>query len=128
MLPSSISLDGNGQRYRALSYKHIGDMAGVFGQLFDKIKAWIAWSWTYLWALWFMLVVFVIYVLRGPLKIGDNFAHGKFKFAILPIIVNRPPQTSPSPVSFSASWTTLVASASTGCIIKAAADKHGHLI
>lgn len=43
--------------------------------MFDKLKAWIAWSWTYLWAMWFMLVVFVVYVLRGPLRIGENVSH-----------------------------------------------------
>ncbi|XP_066995053.1 protein ST7 homolog isoform X5 [Anabrus simplex] len=37
-----------------------------------KIKCWIVWSWTYLWAFWFLLVVFVIYYLRGPLKISEN--------------------------------------------------------
>ena len=52
-------------------------MAGIFSRFFDKIKAWIAWSWTYLWALWFILVVFVVYILRGPLKIGENVSNGK---------------------------------------------------
>ncbi|GFX84559.1 suppressor of tumorigenicity 7 protein homolog, partial [Trichonephila clavipes] len=36
-------------------------------------KRWLSWSWTYLWLLWLALVVFVIYVLRGPLKINENF-------------------------------------------------------
>ena len=44
--------------------------------MFDRIKTWIAWSWTYLWAFWFILVMFVVYVLRGPLKIGENVAYG----------------------------------------------------
>lgn len=58
----------------------------------SKLKDWIVWSWTYLWAFWFLLVrdtrctavpstgltfaslqvVFVLYYLRGPLKIGEN--------------------------------------------------------
>jgi len=54
-------------------------MAGFLGKMFDKLKAWIAWSWTYLWAMWFVLVVFVVYVLRGPLRIGENVSHGKLK-------------------------------------------------
>jgi len=34
------------------------------------------WSWTYLWAFWFLLVLFVIYYLRGPLKISENIGMG----------------------------------------------------
>ncbi|XP_041348529.1 suppressor of tumorigenicity 7 protein homolog isoform X2 [Gigantopelta aegis] len=41
--------------------------------MFEKFKSWIAWSWTYLWAVWFILVVFVIYILRGPLKLTTMF-------------------------------------------------------
>ncbi|OXA45816.1 Suppressor of tumorigenicity 7 protein [Folsomia candida] len=37
-----------------------------------KFKNWVVWSWTYLWAFWFLLVVFVLYYLRGPLKISEN--------------------------------------------------------
>ena len=36
------------------------------------LKEIIAWSWTYLWAAWFILVAFVLFYLRGPLKIGEN--------------------------------------------------------
>eukprot|EP00096_Caligus_rogercresseyi_P005657 TRINITY_DN21626_c0_g1_i1.p1 TRINITY_DN21626_c0_g1~~TRINITY_DN21626_c0_g1_i1.p1 ORF type:complete len:576 (-),score=173.47 TRINITY_DN21626_c0_g1_i1:264-1991(-) len=39
---------------------------------FRKLKDWIVWSWTYLWAFWFLLFVFVVYYLRGPLRIGEN--------------------------------------------------------
>lgn len=38
----------------------------------SKLKDFVVWSWTYLWAFWFLLVVFVLYYLRGPLKIGEN--------------------------------------------------------
>jgi len=51
-------------------------MADVLRKMFDKLKTWIAWLWTYLWALWFLLVVFVVYILRGPLRIGENFTSG----------------------------------------------------
>jgi len=47
----------------------------VFGFL-RRIKSWIVWSWTYLWAFWFLLVLFVIYYLRGPLKISENIGMG----------------------------------------------------
>merc|ERR1712021_72405 len=40
----------------------------------NKLKEFIVWSWTYLWAFWFLLVVFVLYYLRGPLKIAENVA------------------------------------------------------
>ena len=53
------------------------NMAGVISRAFDKIKSWIGWLWTYLWLLWFMLVVFVVYILRGPLKLGENLTYGK---------------------------------------------------
>ncbi len=52
-------------------------MAGLLTRFFDAIKAWIAWSWRYLWAAWFCLVVFVVYMLRGPLKLGENFNYGE---------------------------------------------------
>ena len=37
-----------------------------------KTKDLIVWSWSYLWAFWFLLVAFVIFYLRGPLKISEN--------------------------------------------------------
>uniref|UniRef100_A0A915KDN4 Protein ST7 homolog n=1 Tax=Romanomermis culicivorax TaxID=13658 RepID=A0A915KDN4_ROMCU len=40
--------------------------------MLGRLKSWITWSWTYLWALWFLLVVALIYILRGPLKIGES--------------------------------------------------------
>ena len=52
-------------------------MADVLRKMFAKLKIWIAWLWTYLWALWFLLVVFVVYVLRGPLRIGENLTSGE---------------------------------------------------
>lgn len=40
--------------------------------MFGKLKSWVTWSWTYLWALWFLLVIALIYILRGPLKISET--------------------------------------------------------
>lgn len=40
----------------------------------SNIKRWLSWSWTYLWLLWFILVIFLVYVLRGPLRISENIA------------------------------------------------------
>uniref|UniRef100_A0A8C0Z9U5 Suppressor of tumorigenicity 7 protein homolog n=1 Tax=Cyanistes caeruleus TaxID=156563 RepID=A0A8C0Z9U5_CYACU len=32
------------------------------------------WSWTYLWTLWFFIMLFLVYILRVPLKINDNLS------------------------------------------------------
>jgi len=37
-----------------------------------KAKDLIVWSWTYLWAAWGLSVAFVLFYLRGPLKISEN--------------------------------------------------------
>ncbi|XP_052780700.1 suppressor of tumorigenicity 7 protein homolog isoform X2 [Mya arenaria] len=50
-------------------------MAGFLSRFCGQIKGWIQWSWTYLWAVWFMLVVFVVYILRGPLKLSENMSY-----------------------------------------------------
>lgn len=52
-------------------------MAGNVCRFFTKIKELIIWSWSYLWALWFLLVISVVYYLRGPLKITDNIGMGE---------------------------------------------------
>jgi len=52
-------------------------MASFLSRCLDKVKSWIHWSWTYLWAVWFMLVIFVVYILRGPLKLSENLSYGK---------------------------------------------------
>jgi len=46
----------------------------VLMTVLNKLKEFIVWSWTYLWAFWFLLVVFVLYYLRGPLRIAENVA------------------------------------------------------
>lgn len=43
-------------------------------RLLNKLKEFIIWSWSYLWAFWFLLVGFVLYYLRGPLRIAENVA------------------------------------------------------
>ncbi|VDM43274.1 unnamed protein product [Toxocara canis] len=40
--------------------------------MISRLKSWITWSWTYLWALWFLLVIALIYILRGPLRITES--------------------------------------------------------
>ncbi|XP_078340045.1 suppressor of tumorigenicity 7 protein homolog isoform X2 [Crassostrea virginica] len=50
-------------------------MAGFLSRCIEKIKSWIHWSWTYLLAVWVVLVVFVVYILRGPLKLSENLSY-----------------------------------------------------
>ncbi|MFH4973653.1 hypothetical protein AB6A40_000362 [Gnathostoma spinigerum] len=40
--------------------------------MIGRLKSWITWSWTYLWVLWFLLVIALIYILRGPLRITES--------------------------------------------------------
>lgn len=50
-----------------------------------KVKKWIGWSWTYLWGVWFLAMIFLLYILRNPLKLRENvflgirFTVGSFK-------------------------------------------------
>ncbi|CAB4010151.1 ST7 homolog, partial [Paramuricea clavata] len=37
-----------------------------------KVKKWIGWSWTYLWGVWFLTMIFLLYILRNPLKLREN--------------------------------------------------------
>ncbi|EFO16727.1 hypothetical protein LOAG_11776 [Loa loa] len=40
--------------------------------MITRLRSWVTWSWTYLWALWFLLVIALIYILRGPLHITES--------------------------------------------------------
>merc|ERR1719322_1271531 len=46
----------------------------VLMTILHKFKDFVVWSWTYLWAAWCLLVVFLLYYLRGPLRISENVA------------------------------------------------------
>ncbi|KAK6109527.1 ST7 family protein [Brugia pahangi] len=39
--------------------------------MITRLRSWVTWSWTYLWALWFLLVIALVYILRGPLHITE---------------------------------------------------------
>ncbi|KAG8514661.1 Suppressor of tumorigenicity 7 protein [Galemys pyrenaicus] len=43
----------------------------------EQLKSCVVWSWTYLWTVWFFIVLFLVYILRVPLKINDNLSTGK---------------------------------------------------
>lgn len=47
----------------------------------EQLKSCIVWSWTYLWTVWFFIVLFLVYILRVPLKINDNLSTGKARAA-----------------------------------------------
>ncbi|XP_036281054.1 suppressor of tumorigenicity 7 protein isoform X8 [Pipistrellus kuhlii] len=49
-------------------------MAEAGAGFVEQLKACAVWSWTYLWAVWFFLVLFLVYVLRVPLRIHDNWS------------------------------------------------------
>ncbi|KAK6028656.1 ST7 protein, partial [Ostertagia ostertagi] len=46
----------------------------------SRVKSWLTWSWTYLWALWFLLVIVLVYILRGPLKITESIENASSYF------------------------------------------------
>ncbi|KAK9399569.1 suppressor of tumorigenicity 7 protein [Crotalus adamanteus] len=47
-------------------------MAETGGGFLEQLKSCIIWSWTYLWTFWFFAMLFLVYILRVPLKINDN--------------------------------------------------------
>ncbi|XP_070611565.1 suppressor of tumorigenicity 7 protein isoform X2 [Erythrolamprus reginae] len=49
-------------------------MAENGGGFLEQLKSCISWSWTYLWTLWFFAMLFLVYVLRVPLKINENLS------------------------------------------------------
>ncbi|KAK6746832.1 hypothetical protein RB195_000219 [Necator americanus] len=46
----------------------------------NRVKSWLTWSWTYLWAFWFLLVIVLVYILRGPLKITESIENASSYF------------------------------------------------
>ncbi|XP_060230050.1 suppressor of tumorigenicity 7 protein isoform X6 [Meriones unguiculatus] len=49
-------------------------MAEAAAGFLEQLKSCVVWSWTYLWTVWFFLVLFLVYVLRVPLRIHDNLS------------------------------------------------------
>uniref|UniRef100_A0A8C0ZLH1 Suppressor of tumorigenicity 7 protein n=1 Tax=Castor canadensis TaxID=51338 RepID=A0A8C0ZLH1_CASCN len=49
-------------------------MAEAATGFLELLKSCIVWSWTYLWTVWFFIVLFLVYILRVPLKINDNLS------------------------------------------------------
>jgi hypothetical protein len=55
----------------------------IFSNIFEKIKTFISISWTYLCVLWFILVIILIYILKGPLKLTENVSTGSLLFILI---------------------------------------------
>lgn len=58
----------------------------------EQLKSCIVWSWTYLWTVWFFIVLFLVYILRVPLKINDNLSTGKARAAGPTALALPPPR------------------------------------
>lgn len=58
----------------------------------EQLKSCIVWSWTYLWTVWFFIVLFLVYILRVPLKINDNLSTGKARAAGPAALAPPPPR------------------------------------
>ena len=49
------------------------ESSGEPSTFFSKFQSWMLWSWRYLCGFWFLLIMLLVWVLRGPLKLRDNF-------------------------------------------------------
>uniref|UniRef100_A0A8B9H8A9 Suppression of tumorigenicity 7 like n=1 Tax=Astyanax mexicanus TaxID=7994 RepID=A0A8B9H8A9_ASTMX len=47
-------------------------LAEIYSKFTTKLKSWLSWSWTYVCAVWFAMVLTMIYVLRSPLKLQES--------------------------------------------------------
>ena len=78
-----------------------GKMAEAGTGFLEQLKSCIVWSWTYLWTVWFFIVLFLVYILRVPLKINDNLSTGKARAAGPAALAPPPPRkvsaTRPGP-------------------------------
>eukprot|EP00118_Oscarella_pearsei_P022483 m.260440 g.260440 ORF g.260440 m.260440 type:complete len:552 (+) comp40435_c0_seq45:48-1703(+) len=48
--------------------------------IWTRLKLWICWSWTYLWGVWFLFIVFLLWALRSPLKLRENINYSAVVF------------------------------------------------
>ncbi|XP_039364568.1 suppressor of tumorigenicity 7 protein isoform X3 [Mauremys reevesii] len=66
------TLRGCGSREQGWLFFFFKNMAEAGTGFLEQLKSCIVWSWTYLWTLWFFIMLFLVYILRVPLKINDN--------------------------------------------------------
>lgn len=69
--------------FNKLIIKNISKIMGFFSSLIDHLKSLFSWAWTYLWILWFILVVILFYILKGPLKLTENVSMATMFFNTL---------------------------------------------
>lgn len=74
-------------------------MAEAGAGFLEQLKSCIVWSWTYLWTVWFFLVLFLVYILRVPLRINDNLSTGQARPGPARPGSARPPLPRPGKVS-----------------------------
>lgn len=60
-----------------LAFSFAKKMAEAGAGFLEQLKSCLVWSWTSLWTLWFFLMLFLVYLLRVPLKLNDNLTTGK---------------------------------------------------
>lgn len=58
-------------------------MAGILKKAFDQIYIWLSWLWFYLVIIWIIMVVFMFYLLRRPLRLCENFSSASLFFSNL---------------------------------------------
>ncbi|XP_065843954.1 protein ST7 homolog [Oscarella lobularis] len=51
--------------------------------IWTRFKLWICWSCTHLWGVWFLLIVFLLWALRSPLKLRENISYSAVVFSNL---------------------------------------------
>ncbi|XP_028670383.2 suppressor of tumorigenicity 7 protein homolog isoform X1 [Erpetoichthys calabaricus] len=58
--------------HRGFAAAESTNMAEAGTGLLEQLKSCIVCSWTYLWTVWFFVMLFLVYILRVPLRINDN--------------------------------------------------------
>lgn len=70
----------------------------------EKLKSWLSCSWTYVCAVWFAMVLTMIYVLRSPLKLQESVAAGNVINNALLMLITRTANVSVAQLAFSAGF------------------------
>lgn len=53
------------------SQTEISEINNEESTFLNKLHSWISWSWKYLWGIWFILIITLVWFLRGPLKLKE---------------------------------------------------------
>ncbi|TMS38441.1 hypothetical protein L596_005169 [Steinernema carpocapsae] len=63
-----------------LQLKYRAEIHSFQSIMLTRIKSWIAWSWSYLWAAWFLILFGTVYMFRGPLKLSESIESASVYF------------------------------------------------